>query len=198
MRGKKGLLLAAILLPVIVPGKVAAQRSGAQVWAETCGNCHMLQPANRYTAERWSIIVRHMQINARLTDEETNAVREFLLAGARRTASLEPRQDGGIQVASKDVAYVPVLGQDGEDIYKKQCAACHGKKGEGDGPAAVALNPRPANLADEEAMEALTDEQLRKIIGQGIGAMPGFDSILQPDELESVLKYIRSLTSEEE
>jgi mono/diheme cytochrome c family protein len=156
----------------------------------------MLQPANRYKAERWTIIMRHMQINARLTDAETEAVLEFLKAGARQSASSEVKQDNGIQVASRDPSYAPTAGQDGENIYKKQCAACHGESGKGDGPAAAALNPRPANLADEEAMEALTSEDLRKIIGQGIGSMPGFDSILEPDELEAVLEYVRSLSSE--
>ena len=196
MRRTRGLLLAAIVLPVFLPGKAAAQRSGAQAWVESCGNCHVLQPANRYKAERWAIIMRHMQINARLTDAETEAVLEFLKAGARESVSSEARQDGDVQVASSDPSYSPAAGPDGANIYREQCAACHGKKGEGDGPAAVALNPRPSDLADEERMEELTDEELRTIIGRGTGAMPGFETILEPDELEAVLEYVRSLSAE--
>lgn len=195
MNALRGLLLTAVLLPVLAPGDLAAQRTGAQVWAEACGNCHILQPANRYKAERWAIIMRHMQINARLTDAETDAVLEFLQAGARRTASAEPKQDGGIQVASSDPSSVPVQGDDGADIFKRQCTACHGEKGEGNGPAAAALNPRPPDLTDTEVMGALTDEELRAVIEQGVGSMPGFESILEPDELEAVLEYVRSLSA---
>jgi len=197
MRATNGLLLAAMVLPIFIPGTAAAQRSGAQVWAESCGNCHVLQPANRYKAERWAIIMRHMQINARLTDTETEAVLEFLKAGARQTALAEPKQDAGTQVASTDPSYLPTSGDNGADIFKKQCVACHGKNGEGDGPAAVALNPRPSDLTDEAVMERLTDDDLRKVIAQGVGSMPGFESILEPDELEAVLEYVRSLSSAE-
>lgn len=197
MRAIKSLLLAAMVLPAFVPGEAAAQRSGAEIWAQNCGNCHVLQPANRYTAERWAIIMRHMQINARLTDTETEAVLEFLKAGARRTASAEPKQDVGTRLASSDPSYVPALGRNGAEIFKKQCVACHGDSGEGDGPAAVALNPRPSDLTDAAVMEGLTDADLRKVIAQGIGSMPGFESILEPDELEAVLDYVRSLTSTE-
>jgi len=198
MRGIKGLLLAATLLPVFVPGKVAAQRSGAQVWAEACRSCHRIQPANRYKAERWEIIVRHMEINARLTTAESEAVLEFLKAGARQTASAEPKEDVGIQVASSDPSSIPIRGNNGADIFKKQCTACHGTKGEGNGPAAGALNPPPQDLTDAEVMGVLTDDELRTVIAQGKGSMPGFESILEPDELEAVLKYVRSLSASSE
>jgi len=196
MTGIRGLLLAAGLLLLFIPGEAAAQRSGAQVWAESCGNCHMLQPANRYKAERWAIIVRHMQINARLTNDETEAVHGFLQAGARQSTSPEPKQDGGTRLASTGPVYFPTPGQDGADIYTKQCAACHGKSGEGNGPAAVALNPRPADLTDRERMDELTNDALRELIAKGTGAMPAFESILEPDELDAVLEYVRSLSRE--
>jgi mono/diheme cytochrome c family protein len=34
----------------------------------------------------------------------------------------------------------------GRDAFKHACASCHGDRGKGDGPAASALKPRPANL----------------------------------------------------
>jgi mono/diheme cytochrome c family protein len=198
MRGFKKLLLAGAVVAVLFPASLAAQRSGAQAWAESCGNCHINQPPNRYKAERWAIIMRHMQIYARLTDAETEAILEFLQAGARQPESAEAKQDEGVQLASGDPAYLPVSSSTGEQIYKNQCVACHGKKGKGDGPAAVALNPRPSNLTDAGRMQELTDDELRKVIAEGTGSMPGFESILKPDELEAVLEYIRQFTAAED
>ncbi len=156
-----------------------------------------MQPTNRYTAEKWAIIMRHMQINARLTDAEAESILEFLKAGARKPASAEARQDGGVQLASTDPSYLPPSASNGAEVYKNQCVACHGKKGKGDGPAAVAFNPRPSDLADAERMKELTDEKLREIIAKGMGAMPGFESILEPDDLEAVVTYVRQLSAQD-
>jgi cbb3-type cytochrome c oxidase subunit II len=35
----------------------------------------------------------------------------------------------------------------GDELYRRNCAGCHGEHGQGDGPAAPGLSPRPANLA---------------------------------------------------
>ena len=35
---------------------------------------------------------------------------------------------------------------DGKQMFASYCAPCHGRGGKGDGPAAAALNPRPADL----------------------------------------------------
>jgi mono/diheme cytochrome c family protein len=34
----------------------------------------------------------------------------------------------------------------GQDLFHSYCASCHGLEGKGDGPAAAALKPSPANL----------------------------------------------------
>jgi len=40
----------------------------------------------------------------------------------------------------------PELVEKGKASFAKNCTACHGKTGEGDGPAAKALKPPPENL----------------------------------------------------
>jgi mono/diheme cytochrome c family protein len=35
---------------------------------------------------------------------------------------------------------------DGHEMFTSYCAPCHGRTGKGDGPAAKALNPKPADL----------------------------------------------------
>jgi mono/diheme cytochrome c family protein len=39
-----------------------------------------------------------------------------------------------------------VIAVEGRDLYMRYCASCHGVSGIGDGPAAAALEPRPADL----------------------------------------------------
>jgi mono/diheme cytochrome c family protein len=40
----------------------------------------------------------------------------------------------------------PTSAASGEEMYKEYCAACHGRTGKGDGPAAAALKKTPADL----------------------------------------------------
>lgn len=48
--------------------------------------------------------------------------------------------------AGEAPAKTPELVEKGRLSYAKNCVACHGKGGQGDGPAAKALKPPPENL----------------------------------------------------
>jgi len=99
-----------ILVPAVLvvsataasPVATAAQRSGVEIWAQTCGRCHRPQPARRYTAEAWETIIAQMRIYARLTDDEANAVLQFLKSGAKPIARDQSGTDSTV-VAETDV-----------------------------------------------------------------------------------------------
>jgi hypothetical protein len=91
-----GLVVSAMIAS---PVPTAAQRSGVEIWAQSCGRCHRPQPARRYTAERWETIVAQMRIYARLTDDEANAVLEFLQGSAKPVAREESGADSTTVVA---------------------------------------------------------------------------------------------------
>lgn len=78
------LLVGALAALVALPATAHGQRSAVEIWAATCGNCHLIQPANRYIAKDWDAIGTHMTITARLTDAQSTAVLAFLKANARR------------------------------------------------------------------------------------------------------------------
>lgn len=84
-------------------------------------------------------------------------------------------------------------------IYSSFCASCHGANGHGDGPAAMALTPRPRDFADCGVMATDSDEILFKAIkdgGQGVGRspmMPPWGQSLSDDEIHGLVGYIRSL-----
>jgi len=191
--------LAGLAVVLATPPPTLAQASGAEVWARTCARCHRMQPPTKYTAERWKPVVGHMALNARLTPEEEKAVGEFLI-GAARKVSVEPTSEpeAGVRFASTDRGAVLDLVLEGREVFERQCVACHGKEGKGDGPAAQAFTPRPADLTNPERMGELTDAELREMISEGKGAMPGFSALLSPEELEAVFEYTRQLGAKEE
>jgi len=87
----------------------------------------------------------------------------------------------------------------GKDIYTKSCASCHGPAGKGDGVAAAALNPKPANLADKATISKLDDATLTNVIAKGGPAvgksplMPPFNGQLKDQDVKDVIAYVRSL-----
>uniref|UniRef100_A0A832I681 Cytochrome c n=1 Tax=Eiseniibacteriota bacterium TaxID=2212470 RepID=A0A832I681_UNCEI len=84
----------------------------------------------------------------------------------------------------------------GARVYAQRCVLCHGSGGAGDGPASAGLNPKPRNLRDASYMSTRTDEQLLEIIRNGKGAMPawGKNNTLTEEEIQAVLRHIRSFT----
>jgi mono/diheme cytochrome c family protein len=81
----------------------------------------------------------------------------------------------------------------GKKVYMDRCALCHGTDGKGDGPAAAALNPKPRDHTDGAYMNSRTDEQLLEVIHNGKGGMPAWKGVLSEQEMQNVLKYVRTL-----
>ena len=85
----------------------------------------------------------------------------------------------------------------GEAVYKAQCVACHGEKGDGKGPAAVAFTPGPRDFTDPAAKWTAGREpaQIHETIAKGIAGtgMAGFAAALTPEQLWDVTHYIGSL-----
>ncbi len=84
--------------------------------------------------------------------------------------------------------------EQGQSIYERHCAGCHGPEGRGDGIQAISLSPRPGNLISAQT-SAKSDQDLLKIIANGRPrtAMAGWNERLSDDEQRAVLAYIRSL-----
>ncbi len=83
----------------------------------------------------------------------------------------EPAPDAGF-VLSGDAAQ-------GQKGYKLVCAPCHGEKGLGNGPAAAALNPRPASFTLPDVAARLTGEWVYTLSRDG-GAAHGKSELMAP------------------
>lgn len=204
------------LLLLALPVSAQQTPGGAEVWSANCGRCHRPRAVDAYDARHWETVVTHMSLVARLTPDETDALREFLVGAARQ----RERQAGGAALArARPPAGQRSTGGSGGPAsldlwlwgpvpdrppaacepagarvtFQTQCAACHGESGKGNGAAAAAMNPRPSDLTDSPRMARLTNDSLFQIVSKGRGAMPGFGTILKADQICAIVAYIRTL-----
>lgn len=84
----------------------------------------------------------------------------------------------------------------GKSTYQRNCLACHGATGGGDGPAARALRPAPPSFADAKYWADRTDEQVVAAIktGRPGTSMMGFGS-LTDEQLADLTAYLRTLST---
>lgn len=82
----------------------------------------------------------------------------------------------------------------GQISFKTNCAVCHGDKGDGNGPAGTALNPKARNFISEKFKFGTKPEQVFKVISGGSKntSMAGF-AHLSEDERWSLTYYVLSL-----
>ena len=120
-----------------------------------------------------------------------------------RTWELEKKDENAAKEKPKAA---PVAGQKLDEaatdaIYQKRCMHCHGEEGDGAGPAAEFLYPKPRDFtlatfkyktthADDEFP---TDDDLRKTIMEGLPgtSMPAWKSILTPAEVDALILKIK-------
>jgi mono/diheme cytochrome c family protein len=93
----------------------------------------------------------------------------------------------------------------GQVTFKTYCNSCHGDSGAGDGPAAVSLNPKPANFTDAKHAAEVTDEYIYKMVKDGGAAngkspyMVAWGPMLGDDaKVRDVAAYVRSLSKHAE
>ncbi|RME42910.1 MAG: hypothetical protein D6791_16690 [Chloroflexi bacterium] len=79
----------------------------------------------------------------------------------------------------------------GRELYERECAACHGKAGLGDGPHAGTLAQPPTPLADPRYLAGRTGEELRQAItGRVAGLDHDWSGKLTQDEQHAIVDYL--------
>ena len=88
---------------------------------------------------------------------------------------------------------------DGQAIYQERCAFCHGDQGDGNGPVARYLNPRPRDFTaglfkfrTTGSGELPLRQDVIDIVKSGVRgtAMPRWESVLTEGEIEAVVDYV--------
>lgn len=76
----------------------------------------------------------------------------------------------------------------GEALFHERCQTCHGIKGDGKGPTAASLTPKPANFTNPRFWRENNEKKIATTIKKGRGPMPAFD--LKPDEVKAIIDYM--------
>lgn len=82
----------------------------------------------------------------------------------------------------------------GQILYAKNCATCHGTKGGGDGPTGIGLEPSPSNFLDGELMDKSSPYQAYNSLQFGVPGtgMRAFTELSESD-LWDLAFYVKSL-----
>jgi mono/diheme cytochrome c family protein len=82
--------------------------------------------------------------------------------------------------------------QAGDALYKKNCAACHGKTGLGDGTKAKTLDTSPGDFTSAN-FQSQTDGTLFYQIKTGREDMPKYDKKIEDSDIWNIVNYLRTL-----
>ena len=90
-----------------------------------------------------------------------------------------------------------VWAEDGKAVFQKNCVACHGPAGKGDGPAAKALKPPPGDFAT--TLKSVGDADIAKLIKEGgkpVGKNhPAFSAKLSDEQIAALVQYVKELAA---
>ena len=107
-----------------------------------------------------------------------------------------------VEESTDDAAAVAVAANPVMEKYQTFCSACHGANGASDGPAAMAMNPKPRNLTDPAWQDSVDDARIYKVLKEGgtaIGisaTMAAWGGVLSDDEINEMVKIVRSFRKE--
>ncbi|MBI4325355.1 MAG: c-type cytochrome [Chloroflexi bacterium] len=127
----------------------------------------------------------------------------LFIATSAILAAIPVGQAGSMAASGTGVASLEPQLQAGQIIYDQHCAACHGVRGEGDGPAAVWLYPKPRHfnsglfkIKSTPASTLPTDEDLLQTVTRGMpgSSMPSFTYLTEPQRRD-IVQYTKYLTA---
>lgn len=122
--------------------------------------------------------------------------------GTSRGAWREVFEPQALEVSGMTIPETAEAIARGRAVYTRRCAGCHGLRGDGNGPAATFLEPRPRNLVagvfkfrTTPSGSLPTDGDLYRTLTRGVRwtAMPPWYQLPERDRL-AVIAYIKTLS----
>jgi mono/diheme cytochrome c family protein len=98
----------------------------------------------------------------------------------------------GAKVVKNPVKPTPKAIGDAQQLFKVNCAGCHGERGDGNGPASVVLPRKAANFTDAKAMSEKTDGELFWKMSNGRAPMPAWKELLPVRQRWELVNYLRT------
>ena len=83
---------------------------------------------------------------------------------------------------------------DGKKLFQTNCAACHGEKGDGKGPAAASLKTPPRNFLAGTWLKDTKADDLFQMMSDGLpsSGMPSFQALSEKDR-RAIAAYLKTL-----
>ena len=80
----------------------------------------------------------------------------------------------------------------GEQFFMANCATCHGKKGDAQGPRAYFINPKPRNFLDDYSRTTLNRPTIFFSVSNGRPGteMPAWSKVLTEQEIANVTEFV--------
>jgi len=148
--------------------------------------------------------------NRQLDDQDINAVVDYirsafmqLSVGDAGEAKLPEQHTHGHSHEDnngelKDIALIPMPNglngnkHAGATFYRDNCATCHGVNGDGDGPRAYFISPRPIAFTDDAHRAHLDRPALFQGIRDGVRGreMPAWGKVLNEQQIADVAEYV--------
>ncbi len=82
--------------------------------------------------------------------------------------------------------------KEGKKLYITYCAPCHGNAGKGDGIAAAAVNPKPADHTSE-SVQSHSDGAIFWKMTEGRGPMISYKQLINDNQRWQLVSFIRTL-----
>lgn len=195
----------------IVPAVIPSATRGLPLYGQRCASCH---------GESGEGMGRAVAIASRETPADVSPVDVFRMLTGATTPPGSPqvgRQAHGVSPTSTASPSHPQYARDwteqerwdvvaalwsfatttdrldlGQRLFLRNCAACHGERGTGDGPGGTHQPKKPADFTDARRMLAGTTAlYMAKIRRGGMGTgMPYWGSIFTEEELAAVVDYV--------
>ena len=198
------------------PGSENNPRGGAELYHDNCSVCHgdrgngqswamhtLNPPPKDFTSheakERLSEVRMFNAVKYgrpgtamvawgnRLADEEIIIIVKFI---RKEFMGVEEEDHLHAHTHDEQVEGNPVEGQ---KLYKQNCSACHGVEGDGRGPRAYFIVPRPRNFTNPVEMAGIDDSRhLFTVIREGIvgTVMPAWGGVLSDEQIKDIVAYI--------
>jgi len=185
----------------------AGDHRGAEIYADLCAGCH-----GRYgrgdgpLADVLAGSPTDFTDSAWLADRTTEQVVEGLAGAAHtpmaigRVLERDALRDAVVYARSLSGPGGGASRAEGRDIYNATCWVCHGRDGEGDGPAAANLETQPRDFTSPEFTIAGREGEIARTIAQGAEAsfhgstlMPEWGSSLSERQIQGLIAYLETL-----
>ncbi|VAX13378.1 Cytochrome c oxidase subunit CcoO [hydrothermal vent metagenome] len=156
------------------------QLKGRQLFLDTCITCHDRANVENEGPEWEASAVSFPRNNTSFSYPQVDNISE---------ASVYARHEVPPVVASLDKKE-----KRGAQLFRANCAFCHGADGTGKNWIGSFLEPRPRDLTDPKIMQAMTVQRLRHAIEYGLTdtTMPAWKDVLKKKEIDALIAYINA------